>query len=128
MPGQHKCQGSPQWNRSLKKSGPQSIGRSRGGLTTKIHMVTASDRAAVSFSLSPGNAGDALEGRKLLNFTPTSKAQRYLIMDRACEGDEARALLIWDGFPWFHQSKIGKNLGNTTVKPIRKETKSSDSS
>ncbi len=35
-----------------KKNGTQKIGRSRGGLTTKIHMVTASDRAAVSFSLS----------------------------------------------------------------------------
>lgn len=45
-------------------------------------MVTASARAAVSFSLSPGNAADAPEGRKLLNLTLTDEAQRYLIMDR----------------------------------------------
>jgi len=55
-------------------------------------MVTASDRAAVSFSLSPGNAADAPEGRKLLNHTLTGEAQRYLIMDRAYEGDETRNL------------------------------------
>jgi len=36
------------------KNGEQSIGRSRGGLTTKIHVVAASDRAAVAFSLSGG--------------------------------------------------------------------------
>ncbi|MDD5698947.1 MAG: transposase [Victivallaceae bacterium] len=82
------------WYRGFKKSGKQSIGRSRGGLTTKIHMVTASDRSAVSFSLSSGNAADAPEGRKLLNFTPANKAHRYLIMDRAYEGDETRALAI----------------------------------
>lgn len=35
-----------------KKMEHKKNGRSRGGLTTKIHMVTASDRAAVSFSLS----------------------------------------------------------------------------
>ena len=57
-------------------------------------MVTASDRAAVSFSLSPGNAADAPEGRKLLNFTPANKAHRHLIMDRAYEGEETRALAV----------------------------------
>ena len=35
-----------------KKNGPQAIGRSRGGWTTKIHMVAADARTAVTFSLS----------------------------------------------------------------------------
>lgn len=34
--------------------GKQAIGKSRGGLTTKIHMVSASDKAALTFSLSSG--------------------------------------------------------------------------
>ena len=84
----------PHGTGALKKNGKQSIGRSRGGLTTKIHMVTASDCSAVSFSLSPGNASDGPEGRKLLNFTAANKAHRYLIMDRAYEGDETRALAV----------------------------------
>lgn len=55
-------------------------------------MVTAFGRAAVSFSLSAGNAGDGPEGRKLLNFTAVNEAHRYLIVDRTCEGDKTRAL------------------------------------
>lgn len=42
------------------------MGRSRGGLTTKIHAITASDRFAINFSLSSGAANDSPEGVKLL--------------------------------------------------------------
>ena len=98
MLGQHKHQGTSSWNRSTEKNGKQSIGRSRGGLTTKIHMVTASDCSAVSFSLSPGNASDGPEGRTLLSFTAANHAHRYLIMDRTYEGDETRALAIALGY------------------------------
>ena len=56
----------PDGTGALKKNGPQSIGKSRGGWTTKIHMVAADARTAVTFSLSPGQAHDAPEGRKLL--------------------------------------------------------------
>ena len=98
MSGQHEHQSASEWNRGFKKSGKQGIGRSRGGLTTKIHMVTASDRAAVSFSLSAGNSGDGPEGRRLLNFTAANEAHRYLIMDRAYEGDETRALAVELGY------------------------------
>ena len=51
---------------SLKKNGPQSIGRSRGGLTTKVHLLALDDRRAWSFSLSAGHRHDAPEGRRLL--------------------------------------------------------------
>lgn len=36
-----------------KSSGEQSIGRSKGGLTTKIHLCCASERYAFVFHLSP---------------------------------------------------------------------------
>ena len=42
------------------------MGKSRGGWNTKIHMVSSDDRTAVAFALSPGQAHDAPEGRKLL--------------------------------------------------------------
>lgn len=54
-------------------------------------MVAANDRFAVDFSLSPGNSGDAPEGRKLMEKIGHFEAQ-YLIMDRAYEGDETRQL------------------------------------
>ena len=64
--GQHHRQGPSRWYGCVKKNGPQAIGKSRGGWTTKIHMVAADARTAVTFSLSPGQAHDAPEGRKLL--------------------------------------------------------------
>ena len=46
-----------------QKNGPQSIGKSRGGWNTKIHLISISDRLAMIFSLSGGQAHDAPEGR-----------------------------------------------------------------
>ena len=54
-------------------------------------MVTASDRAAVSFSLSDGARHDSPEGLKLLSFTPAYTDGQALLMDRAYEGDNMRA-------------------------------------
>ena len=71
-----------------KKTGPQAIGKSRGGWTTKIHLVAADAGTAVSLSLSPGQAGDAPEGRKLLAETPLEA--EYVVMDRAYEGEATR--------------------------------------
>jgi len=81
--------------RARYKNGPQSIGKSRAGWTTKIHMVAADARTAVTFSLSPDQAGDAPEGRKLLK-TPEKKGWEgtHVIMDKAYEGDETRQLVL----------------------------------
>jgi transposase len=66
------------------------IGGSRGGLSTKIHMVAASDRSAVAFCLSAGNCHDSLEGEMLLEEMERPPEAAYLIMDRAHEGDRTR--------------------------------------
>ena len=55
-------------------------------------MIAADARTAVSFSLSPGEAGDAPEGRKLLAATPLEA--RNVAMDKAYEGDETRELVV----------------------------------
>ncbi len=55
-------------------------------------MVAAGPRAAVSFSLSPGNAHDAGPGRELLKTTDLQA--NFVIMDRAYEGDETRQLVL----------------------------------
>ena len=46
----------------------------------------------MNFSLSPGQAGDAPQGRELLRAGGLAPAGGHLIMDRAYEGDETRAL------------------------------------
>ena len=55
-------------------------------------MVTASDRSAVSFSLSGGVKHDSPEGMKLLFFTPACRIGQSLLMDRAYEGEKMRAV------------------------------------
>jgi hypothetical protein len=75
---------------ALKKNGPQAIGKSRGGWTTKIHLVAASDGCAISFRLSPGRDHDAPAGFQfLIDFGPVAEPTP-LIMDRAYEGDDIR--------------------------------------
>ena len=50
-------------------------------------MVTATDRFALTFSLSSGEKNDSPEGMKLLNFTPSFENNEFLLMDRAYQGD-----------------------------------------
>ena len=58
-------------------------------------MVASDERTAIAFSLSPGQAGDAPEGRKLLK---TLEGKGFngtcVIMDKAYEGDETRQLVF----------------------------------
>src|SRR5690606_21761206 len=52
--GQHQRESASGWHRRAQKNGPQAIGKSRGGWNTKIHLLAADARTAVTFSLSPG--------------------------------------------------------------------------
>lgn len=56
-------------------------------------MVAANADIPIIFSLSPGQVGDAPEGRKLLCTWGDSDKPAFLLMDRAYEGDETRALV-----------------------------------
>ena len=87
----------PDGTGALKK-GPQSIGKSRGGWNTKIHMVAADARTAVTFCFSPGQAHDAPEGRRLLSSLGPTSRPVHLLMDRAYEGNETRQLALDLGF------------------------------
>jgi transposase len=83
---------------SAQKNGPQASGKSRGGWTSKIHLVAADARCAIGFSLSPGQAGDAPEGRARLSSRLKLPSGCPLIMDRAYEGNETRQLALDLGF------------------------------
>jgi transposase len=83
-------------------------------------MVSANDRCALTFSLSPGNAHDGVEGRKLLSDWQDAPQNIPLVMDRAYEGDETRQLALDLGFepvvppksnrryPWQYNKQIYK--------------------
>jgi transposase len=61
-------------------------------------MVAADARTAITFSLSPGQAHDAPEGRALLEHLGRPSRPIHLLMDRAYEGDETRQLALELGF------------------------------
>ena len=83
-------------------------------------MVAASDRDGVIFSLSAGNCGDGPEGRALLRQLGSTDHPVYLLMDRAYEGDETRALAVELGYipvvppksnrinPWDYDKELYK--------------------
>ena len=72
------------------------------------------------FALSAGNCGDAPEGRALLQQRGTVDRPVYLLMDRAYEGDETRALAVGLGYipvvppksnrknPWDYDKQLYK--------------------
>ena len=89
--------------RCFKKRGKQAIGRSRGGNTTKIHLLCADAKTPVALLLSEGHRHDALQGRKLLEDSGSTSEllHKYgkdpeqsitLIADKAYKGDKTRKL------------------------------------
>ena len=90
----HHRQSPSRRHRRVKKNGPQAIGKSRSGWTTKIHMVAADARTAITFALSPGQASDTIEGRKLLGGIGPLPAPLHLVMDRAYEDNETLQLAL----------------------------------
>ena len=118
--GFHLYQSASRRYGRIEKNGPQSIGRTRGGWNTKLHMVAASDQDGVVFALSAGNCGDAPEGRALFQQLGPVDHSVYLLMDRAYEGDETRALAVELGYipvvppksnhknPWDYDNQLYK--------------------
>ena len=63
------------------------MGRSRGGLTTKIHAVVDAEGRPIRFSLSPGQAHDCTKAEALLDDLGHSA---ILLANRAYDADDMR--------------------------------------
>lgn len=72
------------------KAGPQSIGTSRGGRTTRRHLVSASAECPLIWRLPPGMYTP--QGRKLLEALGPTPAPCSILMDRAYAGNETQLL------------------------------------
>lgn len=57
-------------------------------------MVAANAKTAVTFSLSEGNAHDAVKGRELIKRLEGNTSIKNIIMDKAYEGDQTRQLVL----------------------------------
>ena len=64
------------------------MGRSRGGLTTKIHAVVDANGNPIALKLSEGQAHD---GRSATGFLETIEAGQILLADRGYDSDALRA-------------------------------------
>src|SRR6266702_8647241 len=62
----HYCARSSTQRRRPKKNGAQAIGRSRGGLSTKIHALVDALGNPVELMLSPGQTNDLICAEALL--------------------------------------------------------------
>ena len=74
---------------SMRADGlPREIGRSVGGLTTKIHLIANIEKIPLDFSLTPGHAADSKAGEKLIQ----KNAFRFktLLADKGYDTDRIR--------------------------------------
>ena len=70
--------------RSTKKHGEQSLGRSRGGHSTKIHLATDALGNAIRFVLTGGQRNDITQAEILIeNLFPD-----YVIADKGYDSNE----------------------------------------
>jgi transposase len=72
----------------------QAIGRSRGGRTTKIHVVVDCLGRPIAFEVTPGQLGDVRTAEPLLALLP---AARSCIADTAYDSDALRHFLSQRG-------------------------------
>jgi transposase len=116
------------------KKGPQSIGKSRGGWTTKIHGIAADENLPIVRRLSSGSAADDPEGQKLMTEVPKEICKgKPLLMDKAYEGDACRAKAKKCGMrpvvppksnrlePWRYSKKLykGRNVVERNFRNIK---------
>jgi transposase len=79
---------------SIHRNRRQSMGRSRGGLTGKIHALVDSNGLPIRLALTPGEAHDnRLAGRLLSKLKPGS----MLLADRGYDADWIRELATKNG-------------------------------
>ncbi|GBQ51643.1 transposase [Komagataeibacter sucrofermentans DSM 15973] len=67
-----------------KRGADQAIGRSRGGLTTKIHAIVDAAGKAVALSLTPGQSADITQAEPLLDEVDL----KAFIADKAYDADQ----------------------------------------
>ncbi len=80
---------------STEKGGQcqQALGRSRGGFSTKIHVGCINEKAAISITLTPGQASDAKEFDTVFLKLPEGFSPERGMMDKAYDSDAIRQTL-----------------------------------
>ena len=83
------------------------MGRSRGGLTTKLHVLTNQDGLPIRFELTPGQAHDAPVCKRLLD---ALQPGQYVLADKAYDADWIREMIWKQGAIDVIPSKSNRKL------------------
>src|SRR5690606_23672485 len=83
----------PAFGRCCPKKGPQAIGRSRGGLTTKIHALVEGLGNLARFVLTEGQAHDITQAAELLQGIDA----QVVVADKAFDVDALRQNIVQRG-------------------------------
>jgi putative transposase len=73
------------------------LGRSRGGLSTKIHAATIDENCAVALHLTPGHAHDGRQFESLYESLNPDNVLETAALDRGYDADRIRERLALDG-------------------------------
>ncbi|MGC3990745.1 MAG: IS5 family transposase [Chthoniobacteraceae bacterium] len=73
------------------------MGRSRGGLSTKIHAATLDENCAVALHLTAGQAHDGRQFETLYESLPADNVLEAALLDRGYDADRIRERLACDG-------------------------------
>jgi transposase len=90
------------------------MGRSRGGLTTKIHAVVDANGLPVSIKLTEGQAHD---GRSAADMLDSVKAGQVLLADRAYDSDALREAMRARG-AWANIRPLGNRRNRPSFSPF----------
>ena len=82
------------------------MGRSRGGLTTKIHALVDADGLPVVLELTEGQAQD---GRSAADMLATLGAGHILLADRAYDNDALRKAMAAQG-AWANITPVSRRV------------------
>jgi transposase len=96
--GLHNGTSPPARGRSTKKNGgDQALGRSRGGLSTKIHAATIDENCSVALHLTAGHAHDGRQFESLYESLDPDNVLESATMDKGYDADRIRERLSYDG-------------------------------
>jgi transposase len=89
------------------------MGRSRGGLTTKIHAVVDANGNPIALKLSEGQAHD---GRSAADMLDTIGDGQILLADRAYDNDALRAAMVARG-AWANIKPLSRRVNKPVFSP-----------
>ena len=93
----HRASPSPRGGSAKKNGLDQALGRSRGGLSTKIHAATIDENCAVALHLTPGQAHDGRQFESLYESLDADNVLESAALDRGYDADRIRERLALDG-------------------------------